>query len=28
VKGGSLLDFGGKVAGVISPQRGIVELIV
>jgi len=28
VKGGTLLDFGGKVVGVISPQRGVVDLFV
>ncbi|KAF9012391.1 hypothetical protein BDQ17DRAFT_1419786 [Cyathus striatus] len=27
VKGGSLLDFEGKVAGIISPLKGVVELI-
>jgi len=28
VKQGSLLDFGGKVVGVISPRRGLVDLIL
>ncbi|KIM40067.1 hypothetical protein M413DRAFT_446222 [Hebeloma cylindrosporum] len=28
VKGGTLLDFEGKVVGVISPQRGVVDLLV
>jgi hypothetical protein len=28
VKQGSLLDFEGKVAGIISPLRGLVDLIL
>lgn len=28
VKHGSLLDFEGKVAGLISPHRSVVEFIV
>lgn len=26
VEKGSILDFGGKVVGVISPMRGVVDL--
>jgi hypothetical protein len=26
-KGGSLLDFQGKVVGIISPTRGVVDLL-
>lgn len=28
VKGGTLLDFEGKVVGVISPERGVVDLLI
>jgi hypothetical protein len=27
IKGGSLLDLEGKVVGIISPSRGVVDLL-